>query len=229
MGISVNGQVGPQILQDGAGQTLRLGKLAELIVGELHGRFYEQTYRGNVFSTGCSVTALSANTITLVAATTPILGVWNPSTSPVNLVLLQCMLSVAANTLTAPVPPGPFVWASSVGNAVISTGSAPFNRKSLASSGSQAKVFPGGVALTGLTNNLVIFEGADLPNLSGLTNAGTITAQASTSNATAGSVGVQNFDGQLIVPPGGVLALLNTTSTTTYSVTGRLLWEEIAI
>jgi len=229
MTIAVNGQVGPQILQDGASQTLRLGRLAELVVTELHGRFYEQVYRGNVFSTGCSVTALSANTITLVAATTPILGLYNPATSPVNLVLLQCMLSVAANTLTAPVPPGPFVWAASTGNTAISTGSAPFNRKTLASSGSQAKAFPGGVALTGLTNNLVIFEGADLPNLSGLTNAGTITAQTSTSNATAGAVGVQNFDGQLIVPPGGVLALLNTTSTTTYSVTGRLLWEEVAL
>jgi len=229
MAIEIAGQVGPQLLQDGVTQPLRQGRGAELIVQELHGRFYEQAYRGAMYSIGCSVTALSANTITLVAATTPILGVYNPPTSTVNLVLLQAMLSVAANTLTAPVPPGPFVWAASVGNTAVSTGSAPFNRKTMGSSGSQAKAFPGGVALTGLTNNLVIFEGADLPNLSGLTNAGTITAQTGTSNATIGSSGVQNFDGQLIVPPGGVLALLNTNSTTTYSVTGRLLWEEVAL
>lgn len=208
---------------------LRQGRLGDQIISQLHGRLFEQVFRGNVFSIGCSVTALSGNTITLTNSSTPILGLWNPSTSTVNLVLLQCMLTVAANTLTAPVPPGPFVWASSLSNSAISTGSTPFNRKTLASSGSQAKAFPGGVALTGLTNNVVIFEGADLPNLSGLTNAGTITAQTSTSNATAGAFGVQNFDGGLIIPPGGVLSLLNTTSTTTYSVSGRLMWEEVPI
>lgn len=225
------GTTGPLLTSDGAtpNSGLRLGRLGDVIVSELHGRFYEQVFRGNVYSIGCGVTALSANTVTLTASSTPILGVWNPTTSSVNLVMLQCALTVAANTLTAPVPPGPFVWASSLSNSAISTGSAPFNRKTLASSGSQAKAFPGGVALTGLTNNTVIFETADLPNLSGLTNAGTITAQTTTSNATAGAFGVQNFDGGLIVPPGGVLALLNTTSTTTYSVTGRLMWEEVPI
>ena len=229
MAQTIGGQVGPSTAGDNTYPPIRLGRTGDVIISELHGRFYEQVYRGSVFSIGCSVTALSANTITLTATSTPILGLWNPPTSPVNLVLLQCMLTVAANTLTAPVPPGPFVWASSVGNNAITTGSAPFNRKTMTSSGSQAKAFPGGVALTGLTNNVVIFDGADLPNLSGLTNAGTITAQTSTSNATAGAIGIQNFDGGLIVPPGGVLSLLNTTSTTTYSVSGRLLWEEVPL
>jgi hypothetical protein len=227
--MQIEGQVGPTLSADGAFQQLRLGKLGPLVVTELHGRFYEQVYRGAAFSIGCSKTALSANTITLVAATTPILGVWNPITSPVNLVILQAGLQVAANTLTAPVPPGYFVWASSIGNTAISTGSAPFNRKTLQSAGSQAKAFPGGVALTGLTNNLVIFEAADFPNLSDLTDAGTVVASTTTSNATAGANGVQSFDGNLIVPPGGVLALLNTNSTTTYSVAGRLLWEEVPV
>lgn len=230
MSIQIAGQVGPQVISDGVGtQPIRQGKAGEVVVQELHGRFYEQVYRGNVFSIGCSTTALSANTISLTSSTTPILGVYNPSASTVNVVVLQAALSVAANTLTAPVPPGAFVWASSVGNTAISTGSTPFNRKTMASSGSQAKGFAMSPALTGLTNNLVIFEGADLPNLSGLTNAGTITAQTTTSNATAGANGVQNFDGGLIVPPGGVLALLNVTSTTTYSVAGRLMWEEVPL
>lgn len=223
------GQVGPQIVGDGSNPISRFGRAAEQVVQELHGRFYEQVFRNNVFSIGCSVTALSANTIALTSSGTPILAVWNPSSSPVNIVMLQAMLTVAANTLSSPVPPGPFVWASSIGNSALTLGSAPFNRRTLASVGSQAKAYPGGVALTGLTNNLVIFEGADLPNLSGLTNSGTITAQTTGSNATAGAFGVQNFDGSLIVPPGGILALLNTTSTTTYSVSGRLMWEEVPI
>lgn len=225
----VSGQVGPAILSDGVQSSpLRQGKQGDLIASELHGRFYEQVYRGNVFSNGVSITALSANTITLNNTTTPILGVYNPSTSTVNCVVLQAALSAAANTLTAPVPPGTFVWASSVGNTALSLGTAPFNRKTLASAGSQCKGMAF-IALTGLTNNLVIFEAADLPNLSALTNAGTITAQTTTSNATAGANGVQNFDGSIIVPPGGILALLNVNSTTTYSAAGRLLWEEVPL
>lgn len=222
-------QVGPSLAADGAVVPQRSGKLGDVIASDLHGRFFEQCYRGNIYSIGSSKIALSANTITLVAATTPILGVWNPSNSPVNLVILQAALQFAANTLTAPVPPGYFVWATSLGNAAISTGSAPFNRKTLLSAGSQAKAFPGGVALTGLTNNLVILEAADFPNLSDLTDAGTVAASTTTSNATAGAQGVQNFDGSFIVPPGGVLALLNTNSTTTYSAAGRLLWEEVPL
>lgn len=229
MPIQVSGSVGAQQLSDGAGlQPLRQGKNADLIISELHGRFYEQTYRGNVFSTGVTTSALSANTITLVATATPILGVWNPSTSVVNLVILQASLQWFINTLSTPQSFGSLVWASSVGNTAISTGATPLNRKTLASSGSVAKGFNPGIALTGLTNNIVIFEAADF-GAAGPLAYGTITAPTATGNSLAGGYGVQNFDGSLIVPPGGVLALLNTVSTTTMSVAGRLLWEEVPV
>lgn len=227
----VQGQVGPASSQSlGVGSTpiLRQGQLGDTIVSELHGRFYEQVYRGNVYSIGSSLTALSANTITLSATSTPILGVWNPASSSVNLVILQAALGFVLNTLTTPVAPGPFLWASSVGNSAITTGLAPFNRRTMANSGSQAKGFAGSTALTGLTNNVVVFDAADFPQASGQT-AGTITASTTSSAFAAGFNGVQNFDGSLIVPPGGVLSLVNTTSTTTYSACGRLLWEEVPI
>ncbi len=228
--MQISGQVGPQFLSDGVGtQPVRQGKAGEAIIQNLHGRYYEQVSRGNVYSIGCSITALSANTITLINTSTPILGIYNPTTSGVNVVMLQCGLTMAANTLSSPVGPGPFVWASSVGNTAVSTGSTPFNRKTLVSSGSAVKGFPGGVALTGITNNTVIFEVADLPNLGGLGSAGTVGASTATSNATQGAFGVEYFDGSLFVPPGGILALLNTVSTTTMSVTGHLLWEEVPV
>src|SRR5258708_1295950 len=196
----LQGTAGPVLTTDGVSIAtgMRQGRLGDAIVSELHGRFYEQVFRGNVYSIGCSGTALSATTITLTATSTPILGVWNPATSPVNLVLLQGGLEMFANTLTAPLYPGAFVWASSLGNAAITTGSAPFNRKTLANAGSQAKGFPGGVALTGLTTTpLVIFEGMDNLAPGAAVSAGTITAQTTTSNATIGLSGVQNFDGSL--------------------------------
>src|SRR5262249_1565011 len=117
-------------------------------------------------------------------------------------------------------------WASSLTNAAISTGASPFNRKTLASSGSSAKGFQlsAGTALTGLTNNLVIFEPGDFQEPTVIT-----TAAVSTAIHTPVVPGVQNFDGGLIVPPGGVLALVNTVSTTTVSVYARLMWEEVPV
>ena len=203
----------------------RSGQLGDAIVSELHGRFYEQVYRSNVYFTGnTALSALSANTITLTATTTPILGVYNPSSSTVNVVLLQAMLTVVANNLTSGAGPGVFVWASSLGNGAVSTGSNPFNAKTLATSGSQARGFFGATALTGLTNNLAVMAGSALPAPSGLT----YTTLASTALLPS-YAGVENFDGSIFVPPGGVLALLNTTSSTVFSVAGRLMWEEVPV
>jgi hypothetical protein len=218
------GQAGPNgPVLDGAQIPFRQGRYADQIVSELQGRFYEACYRSMLFSNGMSLTALTANTITLTATTTPILGLYNPATSPVNLVVLQASLAWVLNTFTTPATPGAFVWATSVGNPAVSTGTAGFSRKSLTSAGGFGKGMAF-IALTGLTNNLVIAEGADLVS-PGSVAYGTLpgTAIAPTGN------GVQNFDGNLIVPPGGVLALLNTVSTTAVSVYGRMLWAEAQI
>jgi hypothetical protein len=189
-------------------------------VNELMPRLAPLTQAGAMFSNGCSANALSANTITLTATTTPILGVWNPSNSGVNAVTVQAALQTIITSATA-VGQGTYVWASSTGNtSATPPGVAPFNRATMGSTGSAVKGLSF-QALTNLTNNLVIFEGADFGGLSF-----TITANGSAGNA---GEGTQNFDGSLIVPPGGVLALLNTTSTTTVSVAGRLLWAEVPL
>lgn len=225
MAQTIGGQVGPALAADNTYPPMRLGRSGEPIVSELHGRFYEQTFRGNVFFVGTTgIVALSANTITLTATSTPILGIWNPSTSAVNAVVLQASLSTVINTVTTPVGSGAYVWAGSTGNAAISTGLTPWNAKTLAQSGSSVKGFAGATALTGLTNNTVIMAAADFPSITALTY-GTI----ANTNVIYSNGAVQNFDGNMIVPPGGVLALLNTTSTTTVSVVARLLWEEVPL
>lgn len=226
MPIQIAGQVGPQILADGVGtQPLRQGRSGEAIVQELHGRFHEQVYRGSVYSIGCQLTALSAATVLLTASAQPIVGVWNPPASGVNLEILQAALIDLINNVTS-VAPGAFVWAASVGNASLTSGLAPFNRKTLANTGSQAKAFALSTAslLAGLTNNLVVFEPAEFNTASGL-----LTTTVAAATPTPSVSGVANFDGSLFVPPGGVLALLNTISVTTHSVAGRLLWEEVPI
>lgn len=220
--IQVNqGQTGKSV---GSNIVAGSGEFSEVLVTELQPRYYEWNYRGNMFSIGSTSTALSANTITLTATTTPIVGVYNPSTSTVNLVILQAALQVAAQAASSTAQ-GAFVWASSVGNTAMSgSGSAPFNRKTLTSTGSQARGFTAAAALTNLTNNLVIFEGSDLAGGLAIT-----TASVAATTAVPTIAYTQFFDGQLIVPPGGVLALLNTISTTNISVASRLLWIEVSL
>jgi hypothetical protein len=226
----IQGQVGPtstQSAQPGANPPIRMGQLGDVVVSELHGRFYEQTYRGNMFSYGMALTALTTTTATatgVTATATPILGVYNPITSSVNLVISQAALTITPNNLTSGAAPGAFVWLISSGQGAITTGSVPFNRKTLQQTGSQAKAFAVSTALTGLTGSLTTFEAADLPSPSGLT----YTTLGSTAVFPSMS-GTQNFDGQLIIPPGGVLALMNTVSSTVFSVAGRLMWEEVPL
>ena len=218
---------GPSSLASGVTPNLRAGQLADLIVSELQGRFYEQSYRGNTYRTG-SITsvALSANSITSAtgATGTPIVGVWNPASSGFNLSILQASLQLFPNTLTTPVGCGPLVWLLSTGNTAQPGGAVPFSMKTLAASGSVAKGFIGGVALTGLTNVMVAAFAADLPNMTSLTH-GTLTAVSPLTSFG----GTTNIDGSIIVPPGGVLGLYNVTSTATLSAAGTLLWAEVPL
>src|SRR5437667_11383622 len=120
------GQVGPQVAADGTTPVVRLGRSAETIFQELHGRFYEQTFRGNLFSIACQpVTALASTTLLLTSSAQPIVGVWNPLSSPVNLAILQIMLQDMINTVTTPALPGAFVIGVSTGNSGLTAGLAP--------------------------------------------------------------------------------------------------------
>ena len=206
-----------------------MGESFDGFVTELRPRFYQGTYRGYKYSIGCQLTALSAATATvssLGATAQPIVGIWNPSTSGINAVLNQAMLRDVINNVSS-VAVGDFVWCGSVGNTGnLTAGLAPYNRKTGASTGSACKAFALSTAslLTGLTNTLAIIEPGDFNLASSL-----LTTTVTAATMTPGQIGVQNFDGSWFVPPGGVLALMNTVSSTTHSVSARLMWDEVPV
>lgn len=228
-----NTLVGIQNLSDGAQPIARAGKQADTIVSELHGRFYEQNYRGNLFSGPLVTTSLANATFTVAngtsatlgtaAASTPILGLYNPINSSVNAVVLQASL-LSAITALQTTGMGGLVWAVSPGNAAITTGAAPINRKSLTAVGSQCKNMSG-VALTGLSNLLISLAGSSL-NGGGLSTA-TLQTAVGLMPTMAGAV--ENFDGSIIVPPGAVLGLYATVQPVAISGSGALLWEEVPV
>lgn len=221
----IQGIPGSQSLSDGSYGNARIGKTGELIKSDLHGRFYEQAYRGNLFTFGKSDTALVAvNAIATTGATAkPVIGVYNPSASGKNLVLLQAIVLASTIGATATNPAG-LHWVSSVGNAAISTGSTPINCSSLAASGSVAKAFAMTTALTGLTNVLTYLRASSIG--AGLNAAGPATAITQ-----AQGLSIENLDGQIIVPPGGIVGLQVgvdvSAQASNYSV--GLLWEEVPV
>jgi hypothetical protein len=226
--VTVQGQVGPDVLADGVPATLRLGRSAEAIVQELHGRFFETNYRSAVYSGGMGLTSINNVTFTtgtLGATVTPIAGVYNPVGSAFNLVILQAILGVTVTAATA-TGGGPYVWATSITTAAVTTGNNPFNRKTLQPSGSVAKDLTN-VAPTGMTPNLAVrFASALTGGL--IKNISSVETAVGQNIGTAG-VTVENIDGAIIVPPGGVLALLATTTPVAHSAVSGLLWEEVPV
>src|SRR5271169_4814746 len=79
------GTVGPNVQGDGATPLIRLGRSAEVITQPLHGRYYETTYRRNVFTVTTTGRTTSAGT----TATFTGLALYNPLGSSVNVVVLK--------------------------------------------------------------------------------------------------------------------------------------------
>ena len=89
----IQGQVGPtstQSVQPGATPTVRLGQLGDMIVSELHSRYYETTYRKNMFTA-----VLTAGTTTSAALSTTFTGLMllNPNNSTANFVINKVGMS----------------------------------------------------------------------------------------------------------------------------------------
>lgn len=193
------------------------------LVNQLQGKYYESNILGDMYTFGLSNTALVAeNAIAtgLTETAKPVIGIWNDTGTGVNLVVTKAYLiqTTVANTA---VSPGGFMWMYSRANADITTGSTPLNLSTYAASGSNAKAFAVSTALTGLTNNVAVLRAAPFTPINA--------AGPSTAIHQPQGVSVDFIDGGIIVPEGGVLALMNQLSTTTVSVSVGIDWIEVVL
>ena len=223
-------RVGPIFGGSGTAAPFTSGLSGASRTTDAHGRFMDANLSGRVFATGTAA-GLSISNATFTLATTgntatPIIGVWNPSTSVVNLVIWQAMLAIYQTSLTAMVGPGGFVWMVATGqSANLSTAVTPYNRKTLLALGSQAKGLNGG-ALTGFTPTLATMCASTLNGGSNMTTAFTETAVGARATNVSS---VENIDGSIIVPPGGVLALMASVTPVVHTALSGLVWEEVPI
>jgi hypothetical protein len=186
--------------------------MGEQIGSQLHGTYYEATYRRSVFSGG-NVTGVTT-TIGL-AGTYVGLALTNPLASGFNLVLLKCgwALKVAQS-----------------GAAVIIGLMTSYNANLAVT---QTVVVTPASNLIGLGAAPVGLLGSSitLPSSANFTSVRTILGCAGTAAVSDVTHPPCFFDidGSIILPPGGVVAFFTDVVTATNSFFGSFLWEEVPV
>ena len=191
----------------------RSGQLGETIMQELHGRYYETTYRNNSFllsvSTAAAVTAYSGG-----AGGTPMLALFNPTGSGRNAVINKVSIgSVVAASAAGTVAFG--LYFGTTATITQATTVTPWNMLTQQQSGS---------FMTGFRNVA----------LTSSTAASNAVALASYYWATAAGVGnvspaVTDIEGAIIIPSGSYLALGGSAALTSATWIGSLQWEEVPV
>lgn len=224
-------QVGPQQAYDGATVNARADRQGAQIFTQLHARYAEQNLRGKLWSDGMGLTAITNaiwTTGTTDATSKGIVGVYNPPTSGVNVIVLQAFVGVTITAATC-TGGGPYVWVKSTGETAISTGTAPINSKTLGTTGpdgpSNVKGMCG-IAMTGKVNALAVVRAS---SLCGGSSANFSFVGTAAGQATPQVTSVELIDGLFIVPPGGIIALQATTTPVAHSAVGGIVWEEIPV
>lgn len=204
MPVTVSGQVGEVVLSPGANQALRQGRLADQIVSELNGRYYEQAYSKRLFMAQAIVTAPVAYT-TAAGIGGPLL--FNGS-SAVNAVILAVTFGITVvSTVAAAL--------GLTGN----TGQASAPTSTTAIDGSR------NLFLGGPQSNCSVFRSGTVVNAGNfLLPVGALHTGALTTGS--GHVSFVDVGGMLIVPPGGWCAVAASVAATAAVVQIGLIWAE---
>jgi hypothetical protein len=199
------GVAGIQNTADGGlGNVIRLGQQADQIVSELHGRYYEQTVRGKVFSVNTQGTAVT--TTAALAVTWTGLGIANAASSGVNLVLLAFSATQfavgAASTIGILGGTGVLAASLTVQNRLIGSGTA---------------------ANTGVTAS----AGATISTPLLIQTYGSVGSLATTTYGLENGIYV-DVGGSIVVPPGSFIGTY-TSIVTTSALNFGFVWEEVPI
>lgn len=203
MPLLISGQVGPQVISDGVGtQPLRQEKTGATVVQELHGRYFETTYR----KAGFFVATQALTTTTVGLATTHTgLALSNPVGSGILLAINK--VSMGQTTINSAV--NQFALAVGYHGATNVTHTTPVTPRSL-----YFGVGSGPVALADVSSTL--------PSAPFYYMFLAITPTATT-NPNAALV---DLEGSLILPPGGFLCTA-TQAASTAGFWASFQWEEV--
>jgi len=207
----IQGQVGqPTISTLSAGTTppVRQGQLGDVIVSELHGRYYETAYRRNMYTA-----TLTAGTTTSAALSTTFTGLLllNPNNSQVNIVVNK----VGFSFLVA------FTAAAAIGLQTGNQSTALLSGLTTTNTSVRPTYVGAGIG-TGLTYSAATTTGPVLQQLfgAGLTGAITTTPQV---------FSYFDLEGSLILPPGAWVGSYTSTASGSSGMFMTIQYEEIPL
>lgn len=187
---------------DGTTITANAGRANDLLVSELHGKYFQQAYRGNVFYAS---TATGGVVIPIASTLTPTYSIWNPAGSGKLLVPIVTLIGWTATTAAL----GSFLWTATTnaGSSISSTApfvafgtGTPLNANLGSGKVSQMKLASGGT--TTLVAAAIVYRETGL----------SITATTAATAAAPGWQWRDEWDGAGIVPPGNAIHLMATTA-----------------
>lgn len=208
----IQGQVGSLAtsasLPAGQQAPARQGNLGDLIVSELHGRYYESTYRRAMYvaanPTGVTSTAVTSGTTTAIVG----IAVSNPINSPVN-----CIINKVGYTITvAPAAIAPFFFGVGYNSGTNVTHTAALTVRSMFV----------GVGAAGYANADSSFTFPTAPNF-------THTLGVSFTTASSQHMSLFDLEGSVILPPGGYAGIFGTVASGTSGFFGSISWEEVPV
>jgi hypothetical protein len=204
------GQVGPitatSSLAAGTQAAVRLGNMGEQIVSELHGRYYEATYRRSLFAAANTAAVAS---VAIAATTYTGLVLANPIGSTVNLVVLKANWAASAAISVADV-------------LVLETGYNASTNVTHTTPITPANTFIGvGASGVGLVDSVATLPTAPVSRVI-LCSGGTL----ATTGYAQGPTGALDLEGSIILPPGAYIAFA-TSSANTAAWWFSLSWEEV--
>lgn len=192
---------GPQNNGDSIITKARGGKQGDQIVSELHGRYYEQTYRGNMFSVANQA---AVSTSTTLNTTFTGLSVANPAGSGVNLVFNKFSVAQFAVGAAAVI--------SIAGGVGVAAGTLVVRSRMVGS---------------GILSKAIASAGATITAPILLVPVGSIGSVATTGYGMEPAI-VVDLEGSLVVPPGSFVCS-DTSIATTTSLIFSFCWEEVPI
>lgn len=203
MPLLISGQVGPQVISDGVGtQPLRQEKTGALVVQELHGRYFETSYRKAGFYVATQ--ALVTTSVGLTATHTG-LALSNPVGSGILLAINK--ISMGQTTINTAV--NQFGLAVGYNGATNVTHTTPVTPRST--------YFGVGAAPVALAD-----VSSTLPTAPFYYMFLAITPGATTNP----NIGQTDLEGSLIIPPGGYLVTA-TQAASTAGFWASFQWEEV--
>lgn len=194
------------------------GKQGDAIVSELHGKYYTQAVRGNVFMATTTPLGLA---IPIYTTTTPTVMLWNPAGNSKNAVLIRYTAAYTSGTTVA----------SAIGlSRVLNTGASIATGNVITAFAAATPV--NALINSGTTNTVRV-------SISGTNTVTTGVAAdyfytmfqeyaAVAATAIAPVVTMHDFDGMVIVPPG--VAIYPAGSAASGALVAQtIIWEEVPI